>query len=115
MTFKVVDDPETGVWHQSGWCSQHRELGRAASWRESHREGRERDATPHPNRGGLLPSYLGLNGTGTWVELYLSAVFHDWEPPAVGVVADDWDVLGKVYAPARPRPKLTLIVGEGIA
>ena len=34
-----------------------------------------------------------------------------WEPPEVGVCADDWPTLTKVY-PVAPRPKLTLVLGD---
>ena len=108
LRFRVTD-PATGEWRWSMWCSQHREPGRAAQWHESHREGREHDPTPHPNRGGILPCYLDLSNGKKWETAYKEA-HRTWEPPAVGVCADGWDVLKKVHLVVR-RPKLTLIVG----
>lgn len=108
LTFKVTD-PETGEWRRSEWCAQHREPGRAAQWRESHRD-KTSDATPHPNRGGLLPCYLTPDGSG-WEERYRK-VSPGWEPPAVGICADDWPILTRTMPVTRPRPRLTLVMGD---
>lgn len=104
-----LTDPDTGEWRLAEWCAKHHELGRVAAWHEAHREGREGDPEPLPNYGGLIPCYLKSVRKISWEDMYRRLV-PSWEPPKVGVCADDWAVLGRVHAPTR-RPKLTLIIG----
>ena len=109
LRFRITN-PETGEWRSSAWCGQHRRDGDALFQHENARPDRGSEPTPHPNRGGILPCYLSLRDT-SWEDKYREAAGPGWEPPEVGVCADDWPTLTKVYL-VVPRPKLTLILGD---
>lgn len=95
-----VTDPETGKWRILTRCGKHGGWN-APEFLAERRLDKSLLPKPHPNRGGMLPSYIRANN---WPDLYLSAR-HGWEPPAVGIVADDWPVMEKVIG--EPMPKLT--------
>lgn len=56
-----------------------------------------------PNRGGLLPCYIPWKG---WPDEYARAVREtgggEWQPPKLGVCANDWPVLSQVAEKAPP-------------
>ncbi|TQS30030.1 hypothetical protein [Microbispora sp. KK1-11] len=101
-----VTNPVDGTWELVGYCSRHREEGRAAEAAERRRKQAGGIPTPLPNRGGLLPCYLPWD----WSKNYAKAD-SNWEPPAVGIRADDWPVLTKVEAAHPTPPKLTVVSG----
>ena len=102
----VITNPDTGEWRRGGWCRKH-----AAEGREVLAASRALTSVPEPlpNVGGILPSYLGPDTL--WEELYRWA-FPSWEPPYVGVVADDWPVLARVREAPRSKPNLTVVDGD---
>lgn len=100
--FTVVD-PTTGQPRASLWCRQHHDQGKAFL-----RTATQPVDPPHPNRGGLLPCYLSADGQD-WAQAYSQNAPPTWEPPSVGVCADDWPW----SQPTTQRPKLTLIFGDG--
>lgn len=101
-----VTSPVDGTWELAGYCSAHRGEAEAAQAAER----RRRQAglpEPLPNRGGLLPCYLPWD----WEKNYRKAS-GSWEPPAVGIRADDWPTLAKVAKATAPAPpKLTVMAG----
>lgn len=102
--FRVTDSAD-GTWELAGYCSAHRGEAEAAQAAER----RRRQAglpEPLPNRGGLLPCYLPWD----WEKNYRKAS-GSWEPPAVGIRADDWPVMAKVRAAESVPPKLTVMLG----
>lgn len=100
-----VTNPVDGTWRMVRYCSRHRQEADAVHAAERRR--REAGApAPLPNRGGLLPCYLPWD----WMKNY-SKADSSWEPPAVGVRADDWPVLAKVEAASPMPPKLRVVLG----
>lgn len=100
-----VTNPVDGTWRMVRFCSRHREEAQAANAAEK----RRREAglpTPLPNRGGLLPCYLPWD----WEKNYRKAS-GSWEPPAVGIRADDWPVLARVASAETVPPRLSVVVG----
>lgn len=94
-----VTDPATGEWRIVTRCPRHG--GYTSSEFVAERSlDKSRTPKPHPNRGGLLPSYIRATN---WPDLYADARPR-WEPPAVGIVADDWPVMERVIG--TPMPKL---------
>ncbi|MFI7644150.1 hypothetical protein [Nonomuraea sp. NPDC049400] len=100
-----VTNPVDGTWQMARFCSRHRQEADAANEAEK----RRRDAglpVPLPNRGGLLPCYLPWD----WAKNYAKAD-SSWEPPTVGIRADDWPTLAKVEAANPTPPKLRVMLG----
>lgn len=95
-----VTDPATGQWRILTRCGKHGGWS-APEFLAEDRLDKSLLPKPHPNRGGMLPSYIRVNN---WPDLYASAR-PGWEPPAVGIVADDWPVMERVIG--EPRPQLT--------
>lgn len=95
-----VTDPNTGQWQIITRCTKHGRYSAAEFLREAALD-RDKLPKPHPNRGGILPSYIRASN---WPDLYRS-VDSRWEPPAVGIVADDWPVMERVIG--EPMPKLS--------
>jgi hypothetical protein len=98
-----VTEPDTGEWAIKGWCTNHSiegdrvyRLERAQTFPE-----------PLPNTGGLLPCYLKASN---WPDIYTAASY-GWKPPAIGIVADDWPTLRKVWV--QLAPQLTALDGDG--
>ena len=95
-----VTDPETGQWRMLTRCGKHGGWN-APEFLAERLLDKTRIPKPHPNRGGMLPSYIRANN---WPDLYAVARLQ-WEPPAVGIVADDWPVMERVIG--EPLPRLT--------
>jgi hypothetical protein len=105
---EAVTNPVDGTWRHVGYCRRHE--ANADAVRDAERRRRKAGGIPDPppNAGGLLPCYIRWN----WPEAYRQAR-SDWEPPALGICADDWPVLAKV-AEMEP-PKLRALDGDGEA
>lgn len=99
-----VTDPETGEWSMVTYCTAHKAIGEQASAAE---RALVNVPEPLPNTGGLLPSYIKA---ADWPDMY-AAVAHDWKPPYVGIVADDWPVLAKAVEAPVERFALKAIDG----
>lgn len=100
-----VTNPVDGTWRMVRYCTRHRQEADAVHVAER----RRREAgvpAPLPNRGGLLPCYLPWD----WAKNY-SKADSSWEPPKVGIRADDWPVLAKVEAASPTPPKLRVVLG----
>lgn len=105
-SFFTITDLATGERARQAYCYRHKV--------ESDREERaERERTngvaipePLPNIGGLLPGYLE---TRNWPDIYSYARHGNWKPPAIGIDANDWPVMRKVWV--HGAPKLELIDG----
>lgn len=102
-----VTDPATGRWTIEGYCTKHDLHARASFIAEQVRMKAGGIPEPLPNAGGILPCHVRLK---TWPDYYADARY-GWEPPAVGIRADDWPVMAKVVA--AEAPKLVLIAGRG--
>jgi hypothetical protein len=100
-----VTNPVDGTWELVGYCSRHRDDADAAQLAERRRKEAGLPG-PSPNRGGLLPCYVPWD----WETNYRKAS-GSWEPPAVGIRADDWPVLAKVEAANPTPPRLKVILG----
>lgn len=103
-TFRVTDWA-TGQWRLSGWCTRHRDIGRA-EWAAERERAAHGFPEPTPNYGGLLPAHVPWR---KWEEVYRWA-YPTWEPPKIGINRDDWPVLERI-AGLEP-PKLTVITGD---
>lgn len=99
-----VTDPITGQWTILGYCRSHRAHSEAARIAERVRRESGSLPEPMPNVGGLLPCHLPGR---RWADYYAAACWGNWEPPAVGLKADDWPVMAKVIE--RRPPKLVLV------
>jgi len=100
-----VTNPVDGTWELIGYCSRHRAEANAASAAERRRK-EAGVPEPLPNCGGLLPCYLPWD----WHKNYAKAR-PGWEPPKVGIRADDWPILAKVEAAHPTPPKLEVVFG----
>lgn len=105
-TFKITD-ATTGRWRFVSYCApRHQALADAAARAEQDLHQAGTVPRPAPNTGGVLPCHLRLN----WANIYKQAN-PDWEPPELGIRADEWPVMEKVAA-AQP-PKLKVVSGGG--
>jgi hypothetical protein len=107
LSFRVTDAP-TGEWRVVGYCSKHREEGRKVAAMERARMAAGNIPEPNPNVGGLLPCHVQIK---QWPDFYAWAS-PGWEPPKLGIRADDWPVLTKVAI--HTPPALSVIEGEGL-
>lgn len=92
-----VRDPATGEMHWLAACSRHRDWGinhHRETWDEWKRQG---CPEPPANTGGVLARYIDLD----WEQVYRWGDAA-WRMPPSGPPP-----------PTTPRPRLTLIVGEG--
>ncbi len=106
-----VTDPQTGQWQMLTRCGKHGGWN-APEFLAERLLDKTRIPKPHPNRGGMLPSYISANN---WPDLYAVAR-PQWEPPAVGIIADDWPVMERVIGESMPKlskADLRLIPGGG--
>ena len=103
-----VTDPADGTWRIATFCNRHLEHARKAQAAEKELRAAGPLPVPPPNTGGLLPCYLP---SWDWTRLYAKHAAYDWQPPAVGIRADDWPVLARVAGHAPP--KLDLLPGDG--
>lgn len=102
-----VTNPENGEWEIRTYCTKlHRAEGDAMRVRE---RALTNVPEPMPNRGGLMPCYIRASN---WPDLYAWAD-SGWQPPYVGIVADDWPVMAKVATPPVVAAKLTSVDGGG--
>lgn len=109
LSFRVTDR-ETGEWTMRGWCSRHRAEGERVSRYE--RSAPPPVRKPLPNTGGLLPCHIKATN---WPDIYKSADSR-WEPPSIGICADDWPVLRRVEEHAvDARLRFTAIDGDAEA
>jgi hypothetical protein len=101
-----VTNPNDGTWRLVSYCSRHRDV--ADKVYAAERERKQKGVPePLPNRGGLLPCYVRWN----WEKNYKLAR-SSWEPPKVGICADDWPVMAKVVeASSAPPPPLRVVFG----
>ncbi len=102
-----VADPADGTWHYDWYCRKHEEAATAEMTRQQTLRATGVIPEPMPNRGGVGPSYLSWS----WPEQYVRAR-PGWEPPSVGICADDWPVMERV-TPAPRKPSLVALPGEG--
>lgn len=98
--FKVAD-PATGEWRWVGYCTRHEDIGKQVWAAERKRIASGTTPKPMPNRGGLLPCYI----VSDWPEMYRKAR-PAWEPPALGICADDWPTMRRVAEQKPPELKV---------
>lgn len=103
----VVTNPDTGDREVAEYCSRHGADARRAQEEENQLRASGRFPAPEPNRGGLLPCYLGFG----WQAQY-KAADPKWEPPALGICADAWSVHARVAAANPAAPRLEVIARE---
>ena len=104
-----VTDPSTGEWRIITRCRSHGGYN-APEFIAERSLDKASIPIPHPNRGGVLPSYIRASN---WPALY-AAARPGWTPPAVGIIADDWPVMMRVVGDPLPsvgRSDLRLIPG----
>lgn len=99
-----VTNGVTGEWDTRGWCRQHESY--ASEARELERITPK--PTPMPNTGGLLPGYIHASN---WPDIY-KATRPSWEPPSIGIDANDWPVLAKIAEKAI-TPQFEALTGGG--
>jgi hypothetical protein len=101
-----VTNPHDGTWRLVSYCTKHRDIANKVHAAERERK-RRGVPEPMPNRGGLLPCYVRWD----WEKNYRLAR-SSWEPPKVGICADDWPVMAKVVAASSAAPPpLRVVVG----
>ena len=102
-----VTNPNDGTWRLVSFCSRHRDVADKVYAAERDRKAKGGLPEPLPNRGGLLPCYIRWD----WEKHYKRAR-SSWEPPSVGICANDWPVMAKVVdASSAPPPSLKVIFG----
>ncbi len=100
-----VTDPATGTWHYAAFCRRHEDYSQEVHRAEQVRMKAGGIPDPVPNAGGLLPCYFNW----TWADAYTTASLGTWNPPRVGICADDWPVMARVVA--MEPPKLVMHTG----
>lgn len=103
-----VTNPADGTWHIASFCSRHEDYSREVAAMETAQRKAGGIPEPLPNCGGLLPCYFDWD----WPDAYATAK-PGWEPPRVGICADDWPVMAKVAA--MEPPTLSVLEGGGEA
>jgi hypothetical protein len=102
-----VTNPNDGTWRLVSFCTRHSDVASKVAMAERDRKAKGGLPEPLPNRGGLLPCYIRWN----WEKHYKQAR-SSWEPPKVGICANDWPVMAKVVdASSAPPPALKVILG----
>lgn len=102
----TVTNPNDGTWRLVSYCTRHRDVANKVYAAERVRQ-EKGVPEPLPNRGGLLPCYINWD----WEANYRLAR-SSWEPPKVGIRADDWPVMAKVVeASSAPPPSLRVVFG----
>lgn len=96
-TTVMLRDPDTGAMGYLAACSRH--VGWAHARRRQTWEAWERNGSPDPpaNTGGVLARHINLD----WPTVY-RWVDRDWEMPSSGPPE-----------PTPPRPKFTVLIGDG--
>ncbi|WP_188197274.1 hypothetical protein [Nonomuraea sp. SYSU D8015] len=105
-----VTNPDDGTWRPDWYCSRHRDVANQVQEHERALLASGKVPEPLPNRGGLGPSYLRWK----WANVYRWAAGASWEPPSVGLCADDWPVMAKVLG-RQAAPELAVLDGDGEA
>jgi hypothetical protein len=102
-----VTNPNDGTWRLVSFCTRHSDVASKVAMAERDRKAKGGLPEPLPNQGGLLPCYIRWD----WAKHYKRAQ-SSWEPPKVGICADDWPVMAKVVqASSVPPPSLRVVFG----